>query len=674
MSRRSLRLSQRKSTSGNISIQGEEDAGSSPTDNGNSQGDRVECNKRTEVSRPRKRIRASSTTVSRRKRSRMPEQFKKIRVRFALLERLTRDVPLDVVFEIFCYLDPGDLLRLARTSKDLRDILMSKTSITIWRSSRENLPGLPPPPKDLNEPQYAQLLFDDHCDVCKNTKEDCETILWSFRMRVCDDCAATDREALPLYTSFRSHQPSQYRDLRAILPIESVKVGTGRLPAGVCSSRLAFQMKEEFELLKTEKERDEWISRKESEYCDIMEHSDLCKAWLKDMQTARLNDILARLEEIGLRPDAQKLIDGYWVEKSAFLDHKLVRQPEKLTDHAWNGMKSQLVKLLLPYKKKRLAQQKENVVSSRYMEFERLYKQALAALDPRDPIPAVGDILTSPAVEEMIWETAIDESLTDDQIGKYISEHLQSFVDHWRLEKIQELVQIMRDSGSTSAAESHLHLAATVFECTECHRGMHFPRMFYHDCCLRYPCSNRRSNKRMRTWYRDYAHFRRLGPWTPKKLVLTQSKSQVLRTILEACALDPSTATVQDLYSAHPLIECITCEMNRGRHFMRRPLLLSHPTNHALSINSFGEETARIFADERVENEPHIFSETVFCAHCKEFLTLRGLDSHLETHHGIDIDENEGLKALLGHCYFDPRSTVASMNRNFLFRIRLYRN
>ncbi|KIK57099.1 hypothetical protein GYMLUDRAFT_773837 [Collybiopsis luxurians FD-317 M1] len=95
----------------------------------------------------------------------MPQQFRKVRGKFALLERLTQGVPLDVVFEIFCYLDPGDLLRLARTSKELRNLLMSKTSITIWHSSRENLPGLPPPSKDLNEPQYAQLLFYDRCDL-----------------------------------------------------------------------------------------------------------------------------------------------------------------------------------------------------------------------------------------------------------------------------------------------------------------------------------------------------------------------------------------------------------------------------------------------------------------------------------------------------------------------------
>ncbi|KAJ4467879.1 hypothetical protein J3R30DRAFT_3306146, partial [Lentinula aciculospora] len=68
-------------------------------------------------------------------------------------------------FQIFCVFDPDDLVRLARTSKDLRGILMSKSSEAIWRSARANVKGLPPRPDDLNEPQYAHLLYEAYCYV-----------------------------------------------------------------------------------------------------------------------------------------------------------------------------------------------------------------------------------------------------------------------------------------------------------------------------------------------------------------------------------------------------------------------------------------------------------------------------------------------------------------------------
>lgn len=127
--------------------------------------------------------------AARTKKQNMPAQFKKVRGKLGLLERVTKDVPMDViievhkifcavacatlilshVFQIFGHLDPGDLLHLARTSRDLRDILMSKSSEGIWRAARRNVEGLPPLPSDLNEPQYAHLLFEPYCHVSVHT-------------------------------------------------------------------------------------------------------------------------------------------------------------------------------------------------------------------------------------------------------------------------------------------------------------------------------------------------------------------------------------------------------------------------------------------------------------------------------------------------------------------------
>ena len=60
---------------------------------------------------------------------------------------------------------PRDLLNLARTSKDFRSLLMSRTSAIFWRAARQQIPGLPECPPFLSEPQYANLLFFSHCHV-----------------------------------------------------------------------------------------------------------------------------------------------------------------------------------------------------------------------------------------------------------------------------------------------------------------------------------------------------------------------------------------------------------------------------------------------------------------------------------------------------------------------------
>ena len=61
-------------------------------------------------------------------------------------------------FKIAGHLSPDDLLRLARTTKRIRDILMSKYSKHIWVAARKTL-GVPDCPPDLSEPHYADLLF-----------------------------------------------------------------------------------------------------------------------------------------------------------------------------------------------------------------------------------------------------------------------------------------------------------------------------------------------------------------------------------------------------------------------------------------------------------------------------------------------------------------------------------
>lgn len=54
-----------------------------------------------------------------------------------------------------------DLLNLARTSKALRQVLMSRKSISIWIAARRAAGATmaPEPPEDMSEPSWAQLLF-----------------------------------------------------------------------------------------------------------------------------------------------------------------------------------------------------------------------------------------------------------------------------------------------------------------------------------------------------------------------------------------------------------------------------------------------------------------------------------------------------------------------------------
>lgn len=76
-------------------------------------------------------------------------------------ERIHAPPPLKIV----SWLKPLDLLNLARASKYLRSLLMSKDNASLWKAARKNVPGLPDCPAILAEPRYAAVLFDQYCFV-----------------------------------------------------------------------------------------------------------------------------------------------------------------------------------------------------------------------------------------------------------------------------------------------------------------------------------------------------------------------------------------------------------------------------------------------------------------------------------------------------------------------------
>ncbi|KAF8749238.1 hypothetical protein RHS01_10169 [Rhizoctonia solani] len=58
-------------------------------------------------------------------------------------------LPVEVLIKIVTYLQPAELMTLARLSKQLRTMLMDLNSRFIWQKVISNFPGLPPCPRDV---------------------------------------------------------------------------------------------------------------------------------------------------------------------------------------------------------------------------------------------------------------------------------------------------------------------------------------------------------------------------------------------------------------------------------------------------------------------------------------------------------------------------------------------
>ncbi|KAG6871945.1 hypothetical protein C0995_014666 [Termitomyces sp. Mi166 len=117
-----------------------------------------------EDARPKKRQKRSKSKKSS---AHSSLQFKNVRGRRGALKDIV-EMPLDVLHEIFMYLTPIEVLSLSRLCKTLRRILMTKSAECIWKQARLNLDDFPDCPNDLNEAQFANLVFGAHCDNIKN--------------------------------------------------------------------------------------------------------------------------------------------------------------------------------------------------------------------------------------------------------------------------------------------------------------------------------------------------------------------------------------------------------------------------------------------------------------------------------------------------------------------------
>lgn len=72
---------------------------------------------------------------------------------------------IDISMEALQYLWPMDLLSLTMTSKEFRKFLTQARSKFVWKLARQNAEFDVDCPRVLNEPQFANLVFNKYCHV-----------------------------------------------------------------------------------------------------------------------------------------------------------------------------------------------------------------------------------------------------------------------------------------------------------------------------------------------------------------------------------------------------------------------------------------------------------------------------------------------------------------------------
>ncbi|THH03238.1 hypothetical protein EW145_g6415 [Phellinidium pouzarii] len=305
-------------------------------------------------------------------------------------------MPIDVFFEIAHYIGPDDLLRLSRSSKALRDLLMSKASRMIWRAA-EKLVGLPECPMDLSSPQYASFIFDTFCTDCQ----------W---------------KSIRGQSLGKIHIMGSFADKRAIhKEYSSIKEYSEAQKTFVNERRIALR-----QMWPGIRDLSEWMQRKKRERRD---HSDA--------RSSREDDIFDNLRELGYTDEEFRTnCDEYgWKWKN------LINQPRRLTDRIWKNILPQLEETIRLRREKKALRAKELRIYDRRRNLQGLSHEFVSSDEGRT---------CCVVYTELVGMSVFQEVVNSDEAGKDISKKDWDLIKQKMLDMSENRTQKLADKAASS--------------------------------------------------------------------------------------------------------------------------------------------------------------------------------------------------------------------------------
>ncbi|KAG9313900.1 hypothetical protein JVU11DRAFT_4672 [Chiua virens] len=346
------------------------------------------------------------------------------------------EMPMDILFEIFGHLMPLDVLRLARTTKQFRRLLMHRSAVSIWIAARKNVPDLPDCPPYMSEPQFANLVFDTHCHEC--LAPNIRSVDWRIARRICSKCA---KECMVEdYSCF--HGESVYKAVPS-------KYGKRGRPSYYAKDLNEFQLKRAS--FTEPEERDKFVKERQALVVQMEKHGAQLEAWaanqakdrseqLDDLRRERKEAIIEKLTHLGW---------GHEIEQIPYRDdlshHRLVKQPTRLTPRIWANIQGEMVNYMEQMKTQRLERERKALVISRKriaISILRDYK--ISRLPLTDIMPEPMDFCALPPVLEIL-ELPTETQVTEATFAPIV-ETMDEFISEWRTGILGQLVQKVKDS------------------------------------------------------------------------------------------------------------------------------------------------------------------------------------------------------------------------------------
>ncbi|TRM55853.1 hypothetical protein BD626DRAFT_521802 [Schizophyllum amplum] len=535
------------------------------------------------------------------------------------------------MYEIFSHLQPAQLLSVSRTNKTLRDALMRKSARWIWRASFRNDEDIPPVPADLNEPQYARLLFDKSCMYCPSRYG--VNVAWAARVRCCGKCLeekfmehdelkSDDDVRRALEVCVPSYEHKTYGTIYVIDQVESFFDACNILPDDDDELVLA------------------WL-RERRRQCEVQsEHGlQLEKMVKRDLRRQRREAIYQKLRDSGWGEELQKL-------EHDLRDHPLVRKTQRLTQKGWKKIESELNMFVTERNRVRLKLQKADIIRRRYYLLADVYDEFLAS-QPRDAVfPPIGSIVSLENLRTSLENTPVDQcQLSRDFYLQLIKEIPPASLAKWREQADAALIDLLRPTRPGQATTvDHLRLASTLFVIVLEYEARGtvktYPDLLADDSVTDYfvNVSGPATGK-------ERAFF----PWSARRLAVADTGfAQIARGLLTLMGMDPDTATHDEVQLRDPWFFVEGKEVLQA---LRWPNVVAYARDRLSSGDKIflaSEEEAAwcrwelansewSLAETHESNATIPRTITVFCAHCSATFNGYDVGSHLSSLHGKDV-------------------------------------
>ncbi|KAK0474177.1 hypothetical protein IW261DRAFT_567902 [Armillaria novae-zelandiae] len=496
-------------------------------------------------------------------------------------ETVLAEVPLEIFIEIFSYLDPVDLLRLARTTRQFTKFLLSPSidSIRLWRIARARIFG----PVDLlgiSEPRYADLVFERHCNYC--ALDTSSEIVWRAFKRACRTCMLklhvdfptllANNETAVLGQLVENRSQLSFMESRWVPFKADVRGFYGYfLPDMENYAREYASLGGNTQAIRR------WVRKTTQDYSQHLRRVRMTRGWFFDHEEAHKASQRRRMiEERVLQVFERLLLLGWQIEldlmpTSIIQVHPLVARPEELTDEAWSTMEPVLVAILQRHRDERL-------VFERFDTVRLLLTHALKRYLIVESATFAPDWVTLASIDgfKKIVSLSLSVQMTRNKFASVIS-RLPEIISRWKSQQHTSYLHMLQQATQRDVGDSALYLATSTFRCKACEQPVMYPKVLIHEC---YEILNRRSQCPSRA--QDF-------PWiNPPTWIYFDSKaSEAARSMVAVCGFDPAVATYTQMNLLHPLLECLDIHHDRIRPIMWWQQMLVHATHHVEAPQRF---------------------------------------------------------------------------------------